>query len=434
MTYHYAPSNAIGAARPTSLARYLASRGDEVRVIAGGSSQTLPARDSAYEGVTVQRISNPGSIATRAFARLRGQPSTISPELTTGATISTNTESGVLPTGKTSREKVLQIVSVAGRSFLHVPDPYLPWARAAFDAGAKASRNWRPDVIVVSGPPFSSFIAAKRLSRRLKIPWVADYRDLWSNSTYYSYLGPRRVVDRLIERTTLRGVASLVTVSEPLAEDLGRLHNRVAEVVLNGHHSSCDAEDRQDRLPGRLSLLHTGPFNSGKRDPRPLFDAIALMGSEGNGIRVHFAGPQNVVAERSARLAGCPDAVVNHGQIQRAESLRLQCRADVLLLLMWNDVGEAGIYSGKLFEYLFARRPILMLGWPHGVAAQLIQSRGAGVVLNDPAAIAEQLRTWLTEAASPGAIRSLPSSVTDGLSRDEQNSHFVKIIARAARL
>jgi len=100
---------------------------------------------------------------------------------------------------------------------------------------------------------------------------------------------------------------------------------------------------------------------------------------------------------------------------------------------MWNNVGEVGVYSGKLFEYLFTRRPILMLGWPDGVAAQLIESRGAGVVLNDPAAIADQLRAWLAEAASSGGIRPLPTSVTKGLSRDEQNRSFAGVIERAAR-
>lgn len=419
LTYHYAPSSEIGAARPTSLARYLTSHGDEVRVIAGGSSEASPEQVSKHDGVTVQRIQDHCGLFTRAFARLRGHPSM------------TSSAVQALPTSQASHERVLQLISLAGRSILHVPDPSLQWARKAFGTGVEATRNWHPDVIVVSGPPFSSFIAASRLSRRLKVPWVADYRDLWSTSTYYPYPAPRRALDRLIERVTLRGVASLVTVSEPLADDLGRLHNRRVDLVLNGHQPGCEGVDEQERLPGRLNLLHTGPFNKGKRDPQPLFDAIALLGAEGDGIRVHFAGPQNVVAERSAHLAGCPQTVVNHGQVERADSLRLQHRADVLLLLMWNDVGEAGIYSGKLFEYLFARRPILMLGWPHGVAAQLIESRGAGVVLNDPAAIADQLRTWLAEAASSGGIRPLPNSVTTGLTRDEQNSKFARIIERS---
>jgi hypothetical protein len=309
----------------------------------------------------------------------------------------------------------------------------MPWARRAFVAGAAATRDWRPDAIVASGPPFSSFISASRLSRRLKVPWVADYRDLWTNSTYYPYPASRRVVDRFIELRTLRGVTAVVTTSEPFAEELGHLHGQHADVVLNGHQPASERWDVQKRLPGQLNLLYAGQLYPGKRDPRPLFEAIALLGADGTGIRVHFAGAHGLEAARSAQMASCTHNLVDHGQIDRAEALHLQHRADVLLLLMWNDVGEAGVYPGKLFEYIFARRPILMLGWPRGVAAELIRSRGAGVVLNDPEAIADQLTTWLAEVASPGGVRPLPESVTYGLTRDEQNSRFARIIESAAR-
>jgi hypothetical protein len=42
---------------------------------------------------------------------------------------------------------------------------------------------------------------------------------------------------------------------------------------------------------------------------------------------------------------------------------------DVLLLLLWNDPRERGVYTGKLFEYLGARRPILGIGPADNVAA-----------------------------------------------------------------
>jgi len=54
-------------------------------------------------------------------------------------------------------------------------------------------------------------------------------------------------------------------------------------------------------------------------------------------------------------------------------------------------------------------------------------------VLNDPVAIAHQLRTWLAADASTGGISPLPSSVTDGLTRDEQNRRFERVIERATR-
>ena len=44
----------------------------------------------------------------------------------------------------------------------------------------------------------------------------------------------------------------------------------------------------------------------------------------------------------------------------------MQSRADALLLLMWNDPGEAGVYSGKIYEYIAVKRPIIYVGFPEG--------------------------------------------------------------------
>ena len=53
--------------------------------------------------------------------------------------------------------------------------------------------------------------------------------------------------------------------------------------------------------------------------------------------------------------------------------------ADALLLVIGDIPGSEGIYTGKIFEYLAARKPILALA-PPGVAADLIKEAAAGVV------------------------------------------------------
>ena len=423
LTYHYAPSNAIGAARTTALATYLSSHGDDVTVIGNDSTESAAGRVPEFGGVRVFCVTRPPRFLSRAAARVRGQNQP------------TN------PTGDTRKRRhafrpyLSRLVARLAKSAVDFPDPSAPWSRQAFKVGLEATRHWHPDVILVSGPPFSSFIPASRLARRLRVPWVADYRDLWSNSTYYPYLAPRRPLDALLERLVLRDAAALVTVSEPLADELGRLHGRHADVVLNGHEFDSIAPMREiEPLPGELNLVYTGQIYPGRRDPSPLFEAIALLGAEGAGVRVHFAGPHGGAAKEAAASVGLRYCVVDHGEMDRIEALRLQRRADVLLLLMWNDIGETGVFTGKLFEYLFARRPILMLGWPHGVAAQLIQTRGAGIVLNDPTEISDQLRVWLALRGSPTGIQPLPFSVTLGLTRDEQNRRYGEIIQKVVQV
>jgi len=87
-------------------------------------------------------------------------------------------------------------------------------------------------------------------------------------------------------------------------------------------------------------------------------------------------------------------------------------------------------YTGKLFEYLGARRPILAIGPADNVAAALIRERQAGIVSSDPAEIAGQLSRWL-EAKERGAdIPDLPASVAAGLSREEQTRRLERFLER----
>src|SRR5262249_1608592 len=103
----------------------------------------------------------------------------------------------------------------------------------------------------------------------------------------------------------------------------------------------------------------------------------------------------------------------------------------VLLLLVWNDPRDAGNMSAKFFEYLGARRPILMLGYEHGDLAAMIRERAAGVVANEPPAVAAQLRTWIGQKR--GGIPPVDATARAGLTRAEQNrkleSFLVEILS-----
>jgi hypothetical protein len=74
---------------------------------------------------------------------------------------------------------------------------------------------------------------------------------------------------------------------------------------------------------------------------------------------------------------------------------------------------------GKLFEYLYARRPILYIGYEHGITAEIIKERGAGLISNSPERIRDQLQAWVEDKRA-GRLMRLGQSVSRGLSRDEQ--------------
>jgi hypothetical protein len=121
-----------------------------------------------------------------------------------------------------------------------------------------------------------------------------------------------------------------------------------------------------------------------------------------------------------ARELGIERVVHVGPAVPRAECVRLQRSSDVQLLLMWNNPGEMANYTGKLFEYLGSGRPILMMGYPHGVAAQLIQERNAGRIGNTPDEVAAALAEWIDEKRTTGRIAGTGPEVVAGLTRRDQ--------------
>ena len=70
-----------------------------------------------------------------------------------------------------------------------------------------------------------------------------------------------------------------------------------------------------------------------------------------------------------------------HSSVAHKQALNIQRDADILLLLLWNTKAEEGVFTGKLFEYIGARRQIICLGMRDGAAASLIKNRELGVVV-----------------------------------------------------
>jgi len=309
------------------------------------------------------------------------------------------------------------------RHVLAVPD------REVFSVGRlfRHSRDlgeWAPEVIVASGPPFSAFFVAQGIARQRGIPWVADYRDLWTANSYYS-LGPvRRRIDRVLESRVLRTASLVTTVSQPLVDEMNRMFGVRPELLLNGYDPTDLASFVPDRdlCPGLpLRIVYTGEAYG---DSEPLFKALASMKIGADQVLVECHGSTVHLIQDAARRQHVEHLVSCGPRVPHAESVALQQRADILLLLMRNDPGDKGVYSGKIFEYLGARRPILMLGFSEGVAADLVRSRNAGVVANNLDDIVSAVQTWLDAKRDRGLLPALAETVSAGLTRQEQSERL----------
>jgi hypothetical protein len=280
--------------------------------------------------------------------------------------------------------KVPRLAYALYRGVICFPDEIWPWFVRDYTRIRNITEAMSPDVILTSSPPNTCHMIGNRLSRDLDIPWVAEFRDLWTQNHLAMRAWGLRRLERALERRTLRRATALITVSQPLAVQLRALHRKPVYVIPSGF----DPRETTDGPVGSkgLVLTYTGMIYPDRRDPRPLFDAAARLVREGviasGEMEMRFFGRNmehvSCLLEEFPTLKGF---VFVHGEISHDEALEQQELSTVLLLLEWVDERARGVYTGKLFEYLGAHRPILAVAGRGSVIEALLQETGAGQVV-----------------------------------------------------
>lgn len=436
VAYYFPPYNTVGAIRAGRFAAYLAQNGHDIHVLSakglrlGQDLRCDIAADRVHRAGAIDVVA-PARFAASMRARLRATLDRARPP-GGGCTAPQSTANSAAGRSVPAGGSLLRTLAMLYRRVVGFPDAKIGWFPPAVACGSSLLGAWRPEIIFATAPPFTTLMVARRLSRKFGIPWVAEYRDRFFEDPYGPPTGLRKTIEKRFEDRLLDGASGIVTVSGPWAEDYRARFGLPVAAVYNGF----DPEDFPADYPrGRsdrdvLRIVYTGILYHERRDPSPLFEAISLLGEAGKSVRVEFYGADEAVLTGMARKYGVGDHVAVRGRVPYDQSIALQMQADVLLLLQWNDARESGNVPSKLFEYLGSRRPVLGIGYEKGVPAGILEQREAGVVLNDPAAIAERLTRWLEIKRAAGAIPLLPVTVRDGLSRAEQYDGLEEFLAQ----
>jgi len=434
VTGFFPPYSPLGAVRPPALAGHWRAQGHEVRVIAlenpgvaGKIPLTLPEGSVTYipfqmPGGGLRRVTE-GVLG--ALRRLRPRPAAPAAGAAGAAPVIAAAETeGALP--------YLRRLYQYGVQF---PDRYRSWTGPGAEAGVALARGWRPDLLYSSGPPHSAHILAARIARRTGLPWVAELRDVWANNPYVPNPAPVELAQRLLSRGVLRQASACVTLTASASAEVQALTGRPTLVSFNGFEREDFAglEQVPPLDPARLTIVHAGVIYAGRRDPVALFQALAILGPERHAVRVLFYHDELASVLRRAEQAGVADCIEICRPVPRAEILRIERAADVLLLCRWANPRDDGIIPGKLFEYIGARRPVLAVGSTTGEAAEIIRGGPFGVVSNSPMEIAQQLRAWIAQKRSAGGrLPDLPARPTEAFLRETQFAKLDPLLDRLA--
>jgi len=363
ITHYFPPRPGIGSVRLGGLAKYLPEFGWHPIVL----TSKLPYKPEgnftlvetpAFEDNFTKWKRRLGADASRGFKE----------------------QIGSLENIESRKFKITRRIIEVGKGILAYPDSSRNWYAAACEYASKIIRENHIDALLSSSSPVTAHLIASTIKRKHRLPWVADLRDLWTQNHYYPYGILRKTIERQLELRTLQEADALVTVSQPLAETLRLLHKQ--ERILSITNGFDPDDHAALPLTREFTITYTGQLYEGKRDPRMLLTAIRELLDikliDESRVRIRFFGPKAPWLHIFVKENNM-ESVVSFESVDRATALKKQAESQILLLLNWDDPNERGVYTGKLFEYLGAKRPIISIGGLDGVVKELLNETNAGI-------------------------------------------------------
>jgi glycosyltransferase involved in cell wall biosynthesis len=305
-------------------------------------------------------------------------------------------------------------LSLLSPTFGDFPDPFRGWVDAAVRTGVDVVRRESIDAICSLCPPASAHVVASEIARLTRVPWLAQFDDLYSFHLERQRRPAWRPYADRQHRRWMKQAAAASAITPAMLEYVRRTYGVEGDVVMVGF----DPDERPAVEPDhreRLRLAYTGSVYPGDQRPELFFEAlervVASHGGSTPPLEVTFAGT-GCDPELQAVLKAYPNAARACVFVERLppdDALRLQRQADGLVMFNCTaptpDEGTLS-FPAKTFEYLNAGRPILALpSDPGGWGDDLLDRTGTGVTANSVADIAAVLEQWLRTWAAAATLR-----------------------------
>lgn len=281
------------------------------------------------------------------------------------------------------------------------------------------------DAIIATGEPFVLFSYASKLSKKFDIPWIADYRDPWSQNKNRSSNFLLKIRNNYFEKRIVSTSCCISTVSVFFQKQIEmNVKNKTIHILPNGYNP--EIIDKLSTTPQKTNLL-TISFVGTIYDWHPWRSFIKVFSSfieqEDRRMQFHLYGI-NKQEEIEQFLQSFPKKTQTSIQIfprmDNKELLQKITQENVTLLFNYYS-----IIGTKIFDYLGVKRKIILCyandkeanalkekhynieeidGISKTLQADLIEETKSGIVVEDAAHLVQVLQDLWQEFQEKGKI------------------------------
>jgi glycosyltransferase involved in cell wall biosynthesis len=267
------------------------------------------------------------------------------------------------------------------RMNLFVPDARIGWYWNAVRKGKQILRSENIQAIVSIGPPHSTLLIGKKLSREFNIPHIPVFIDPWVDITYYRDFKrskPTLALDRRFERSVLTQSSNVVFVTESMKEDYVRQYPSLKDkshVLYWGYNEDAFSEYIPNSEPTAEILLHAGNIFD-YQNPKALWATLRKEIDNGQNLKIVFIGTVSPGIRQSIIEAGLSDRTEFKGFLPYHKMVEALSAASYLMVC----ATEKRHVPGKLFEYLRSGKPILAFGNDNKEVRRILDETKAGMI------------------------------------------------------
>jgi len=269
------------------------------------------------------------------------------------------------------------------RANYFIPDARKFWIQPSVNFLSNYLENNHIDAIITTGPPHSMHLIGLELKNKLGIKWISDFRDPWTEIDYFQQLPLTKKATKKhqdLEQEVLRKSDMVVVVGETMKEKFLK-HTKRIKVLTNGFDTIKTSLTQE--LDQKFSITHVGLMNS-DRNPTILWEVLNEISNTNpdfkNDLRIKLIGEIDDAVIQDLKVF-VHEIIERIPYLDHKDVSKYQASSQVLLLSI-NEVPSAkGIITGKIFEYLQAKRPILAIGPEDGDAAMILKNANAGTIV-----------------------------------------------------
>ncbi len=272
------------------------------------------------------------------------------------------------------------------RGNFFIPDARKFWIRPSVRYLSNYLKMHPVDAIVSTGPPHSMHMIALGVKKQTGLPWLADFRDPWTNIDFYHELMLTALADKKHhkqELSVLTQADEVVVISNSMKSDFIAIHDREYSVITNGYDED-DVLTENVEIDKKFTISHIGTMVK-TRNPEILWKVLNAEAEKSqdfaSNLEIKLVGSVDYSVSASIENAGLGKFVNKVSYLPHNEVIRVQQQSQVLLLLINETPNAKVILPGKFFEYMATHRPILCIGPSDGDAAQVITKTKSGYIV-----------------------------------------------------